>query len=505
MSERTYVAAIDQGTTSTRCILFDRHGIPAFSHQLEHQQMYPRPGWVEHDPLEIWDRTMDVVREVMKQADCTAAQISAVGITNQRETVVAWDPETGKPYCNAVVWQDLRGTEFIDSLIEEGGIDLLRGQTGLPLSPYFAGSKIHWMVENLPEVKQAVADHRVYFGTIDSWLIWNLTGGVNGGAFVTDVTNASRCLMMDIRKLTWDASLAELFHIEVENLPEIRASLNDCYGYTLAEGPFGGEIPICGILGDQQAALFGQACFREGQGKNTYGTGCFLLVNTGNRLPVSDHGLLTTVAYQRKGDKPVYALEGAIAVAGSLVQWMRDSIKLVDSAPAIDRLAESVPDNGGVYFVPAFSGLFAPYWESSARGLIAGLTGYVNSGHLARAVLEATAYQAKDIFDAMENDSGVPIQELRVDGGMSKSDVLMQFQADMLQVPVIRPQISETTALGAAYAAGLSTGFWKDLDDLAGHWKEDHRWKPEMGLEQRDRHLHQWRKAVERSKHWSEE
>lgn len=504
MSKEIYVAAIDQGTTSSRCILFDHTGQPRYSHQLEHRQIYPKPGWVEHDPMEILERTEEVIAGAMKKAGCGAHQIAGAGITNQRETVVAWDPKTGKPYYHAVVWQDLRGSDFIDSMIADGGIDQLRSQTGLPLSPYFAGSKIRWITDNIPQVRSAVKSGNVYFGTIDSWLIWNLTGGPDGGVFITDVTNASRYMMMDISTLTWDEELAQRFGITSACLPEIRPSMGECYGTTIDHSAFGGPVPLCGILGDQQAALFGQACFTAGQGKNTYGTGCFLLVNTGTDLPVSNHGLLTTVAYQRGKQKPVYALEGSIAVSGSLVQWMRDSIGLVESAPAIDRLAESVEDNGGVYFVPAFSGLFAPYWESSARGLIAGLTGYVKAGHLARSVLEATAFQTKDIFDAMEQDSGVRILELRVDGGMSNSDVLMQFQSDILNVPVIRPRVTETTALGAAYAAGISQGVWDSHDDLSQYWKEDKRWSPDMSRKTRDDHMKQWSKAVDRSKNWSD-
>ncbi len=499
-----YIGSIDQGTTSTRFMLFDEQGVSVASSQLEHRQRYPKPGWVEHDAVEIWEKTQTVIMNVIRESGIRPDEIAGIGITNQRETIVVWDPATGKPLHHAIVWQDLRGSDFIDSRISNGGIDQLRESTGLPLSPYFSGSKIRWMVDHVEGISHAVTQGKAYIGTIDSWLIWNLTGGVDGGVFVTDVTNASRYLMMDIEKFQWDQGLVEYFGAEVSCLPEIRSSFHDSYGKTTKEGPFKAEIPLCGILGDQQAALFGQACFSRGQGKNTYGTGCFLLVNTGERLSVSRHGLLTTPAYRSGSDAPVYALEGSIAVSGSLVQWMRDSIGLVDSAPEIDRMAESVDDNGGVYFVPAFSGLFAPYWDSSARGTITGLTGYAKAGHLARAVLEATAYQTRDIFDAMEKDSGVPIKELKVDGGMSKSDVLMKFQSDILQVPVIRPVIRETTALGAAYAAGLSVGFWNSLDDLASLWKEDTRWEPDMDEETRKEKLRMWKKAVERSRGWTD-
>ncbi len=500
-----YVAAIDQGTTSTRCILFDHEGNAVCSHQLEHRQIYPKPGWVEHDALEIWQRVQETVRAVLEKASCSAENILSVGITNQRETVVAWDPETGRPYYHAIVWQDMRGSEYIDELIREGGIGLLQEQTGVPLSPYFAGSKIKWLTEHVPEIQKAVDSGRVYFGTIDSWLIWNLTGGVNGGIFATDVTNASRYLMMDIRDLSWDPELTKRFGVRPELLPEIRASFGESWGMTVKGGPFGKEVPICGILGDQQAALFGQACFQIGQGKNTYGTGCFLLMNTGEQYAVSSNGLLTTVAYQQQGRAPVYALEGSIAVAGALIQWLRDNIGLVRSAPEINTLAASVPDNGGVYFVPAFSGLYAPYWDADARGTVIGLTGYADSGHLARAVLEATAFQTKDIVDAMEKDASIPIRELRVDGGMSQSDILMEYQADILQVPVIRPKNKETTALGAAYAAGLSAGFWNTLDDLAGHWEEECRWEASMPLDERDRQVKKWHRAVGRAKQWETE
>ncbi|MCF7946154.1 MAG: glycerol kinase GlpK [Spirochaetia bacterium] len=503
--EKKFIGSIDQGTTSTRFILFDHSGNLAASHQLEHKQYYPKPGWVEHDPLEIWENTKTTIKETLKKAGVSGDEIAGIGITNQRETIIAWDPATGRPLYNAIVWQDLRGKQFIDSLIEEGGIDRLRAKTGVPLSPYFSGSKIRWMMDNVEGLKERAENGEAYIGTIDTWLVWNLTGGKDGGALVTDVTNASRYLTMDIETLTWDDELLKLFSVPQKALPEIRSSMRDIYGYTESSSVFGAQIPVCGILGDQQAALFGQACFSKGQSKNTYGTGCFLLENTGEELCQSQYGLLTTVAYRSGDDKPVYALEGSIAVAGSLIQWMRDNIGLVDSAPEIDKLAESVEDNGGVYFVPAFAGLFAPYWRSDARGVITGLTGYVKAGHLARAVLESTAFQAKDLFDAMEKDSGIKLREIKVDGGMTKSAVFMQFQADILNIPVIRPVIAETTALGSAYAAGLSTGFWNSLEELAAQWKEDKHWDPMMGEDERDKKLAFWHKSIERSMNWIEE
>ena len=502
MVKKSYVGALDQGTTSTRCILFNQEGTIVASHQLEHKQIYPKPGWVEHNPQEIWERSETVIIETLKKAGVTVEDISSMGITNQRETVLAWNPKTGKPYYNAIVWQDLRGSDFINTLIANGGIDRFRDKTGLALSPVFAGSKFRWMLDNVAGLRDAAAAGDAVFGTIDTWLVWNLTGGVNGGKLITDVTNASRYLCMDISTLQWDAELMSIFGVSEDMLPEICPSVGEIYGYTTETGPFKGALPVCGILGDQQAALFGQACFTKGLGKNTYGTGCFLLVNTGENLCASTQGLLTTVAYQIKGQKPIYALEGSIAVAGSLVQWIRDNIGLVSSAPEVDTLAESVEDNGGVYFVPAFSGLFAPYWRSDARGVITGLTGFATSAHIARAVLESTAFQAKDIFDAMAKDSGIDIVALKVDGGLTNSKPLMQFQADILHIPVIRPVVVETTALGAAYAAGLSTGFWKNLDELEAQWQEAKRWEPKMDEAESSEKVRLWHKAVERTLNW---
>jgi len=502
MQER-YIAAIDQGTTSTRCILFDHEGHPVSSAQLEHRQIFPRPGWVEHDPLEIWQKTNDVIRTTVQKSGVTADRIEALGITNQRETVVCWNRRTGEPYYNALVWQDARTADIIDEFAGSDGPDRFRNKTGLPLATYFSASKMKWILDNVPEIRRKGEAGEAVFGTIDTYIIWQLTGGPGKGAFVTDVTNASRTLLMNLETLSWDDELLEAFTVPEVMLPEIRSSsAAEPYGYTTPEGPFNGRVPICGILGDQQAALFGQACFGKGSSKNTYGTGCFLLENTGENLIVSRHGLLTTVAYRVGREKPVYALEGSIAVAGALVQWARDNLGLIEQSPEINELAQKVQDSGGVYIVPAFSGLFAPYWHSDARGVITGLTGYVNKHHLARAVLEATAFQTRDIFAAMEKDSGITVTSLKVDGGMTASEILMQFQADILGVPVIRPRVTETTALGAAYAAGLSTGFWKDRAELATHWKEDNRWLPAMDDEEKKIKMEFWRKAVQRTMDW---
>ncbi|NQT61209.1 MAG: glycerol kinase GlpK [Bacteroidetes bacterium] len=502
--KQQYIGAIDQGTTSTRFILFNKNGVLIASHQLEHKQIFPKPGRVEHDPMEIWDNTVVVIQKTLEKSGIAADEISGIGITNQRETVVAWDPKTGKHYYNAIVWQDLRGKPFIDGLIAEQGIDGLREKTGLTLSPYFAGSKIRWMLDNVEGLRRKASEGKVMFGTMDTWLIWNLTGGTSGGICITDFTNASRYQLMDLAKLCWDKELLDLYEIPENSLPEIKPSMGIIYGYTDTTILAGGSVPLCGILGDQQSALFGQACFSEGMAKNTYGTGCFLLVNTGEKLCQSTQGLLTTAAYHKAGEIPKYALEGSIAVAGSLVQWVRDNLGLVKTAPELDVLAESVEDNGGVYFVPAFSGLFAPYWRSDARGVIAGLTGYANSGHIARAVLEATAYQAYDIFGAVEKDSGIHLNELRVDGGLTNSRLLMQFQADILNIPVVRPAVKETTALGAAYAAGLSTGYWESEEELSRQWREDLRWTPGMGEQERTALIRDWHKAVERTLNWSD-
>ncbi len=497
-----YVGSLDQGTTSTRFILFDEKGkIKAFD-QLEHRQIFTRPGWVEHNPVEIWKSCCTVIKNTLAKAKVKTTDIVAIGITNQRETVVAWEPVSGKVRHNAIVWQDLRGSDLINEIKRNEDVTQLQHKTGLIASPYFSASKIAWMLENDPNMRRDAEKGDVVFGTIDSFLVWNLTGGANKGKVVTDATNASRYMLMDIEKLVWDESLLKLFNIPVESLPEIGSSIGQIYGMTTKEGPFASEIPVCGILGDQQAALFGQACFDVGQMKSTYGTGCFLLTNIGSEISFSSRGLLTTVAFKEVGKEPVYALEGSIAVAGSLVQWARDNHKLVKSAPELDRLAESVEDCGGVYIVPAFSGHFAPYWRSDARGVIAGLTGYATSAHICRAVLEATAFQVKDIFDAMRADSNIDIEVLKVDGGMTNSRPLMEFQADLLGIPVIRPSIVETTALGAAYAAGLSVGLFNSFEQLSSQWQEKSRWVPTMESSVRDEKVKFWNKAIQRTLDW---
>ena len=505
MAGKKYVGSIDQGTTSTRFILFDADGAPVASHQLEHQQLYPKPGWVEHDATEIWHRTDRVIRQTIQHAGIEGGEIVAVGITNQRETTVIWDKTTGKPLCNAIVWQDTRTDDIVEMLAKHEGIDRFRETTGLPLATYFAGPKIRWLLENDSVVAAAVRDGRAAAGTIDSWLLWNLTGGIDGGVHVTDVTNASRTLLMDLETFSWSPMILDEIGIPEAILPTIKPSIcGGGFGMTRTDGPFGSEIPILGVLGDQQAALFGQACFDAGSSKNTYGTGCFLLMNTGTDLVHSEYGLISTVAYLSDGGKPHYALEGSIAVAGALVQWLRDNLGLIERSADIELLASGVEDSGGVYFVPAFSGLFAPHWRPDARGLIAGLTGYAQAGHIARAVLESTAFQTFDIVEAMQKDTGVSIDTLKVDGGMVVNDMLMQFQADVLDVPVVRPKVPETTALGAAYAAGLASGFWNSQDELRSHWAQDKSWKPSMKSKDRETRIRYWRKAVDRSFAWVE-
>ena len=500
-----YIAAIDQGTTSTRCILFNRRGETASAHQLEHTQIFPKPGWVEHDPLEIWQRTQDVVRSALDKADATARDIAAVGITNQRETTVVWNRRTGKPYANAIVWQDTRTDKICADLGKEQGQDRFRGQTGLPLATYFAGPKVRWLLDNVPGLREDAARGDALFGTIDTWLIWNLTGGVHGGSHVTDVSNAARTLLMSLEGTAWNDEILGAMGIPKSMLPAIRPSSDGTYyGYTMVDGPFGGRIPVCGDLGDQHAAMVGQACFAPGEAKNTYGTGCFMLINTGTQIVPSNCGLLTTVCY-RFGDEPtVYALEGSIAIAGALVQWLRDNLRIIDQSGEVENLARTVDDNGGVYFVPAFSGLFAPYWRSDARGVIVGMTRFVHRGHIARAALEATAYQVREVLDAMRADSGVDLQSLKVDGGMVNNELLMQFQADVLGVPVVRPKVSETTALGAAYAAGLAVGFWQNVDEMRANWGQDRAWLPSTDDTARTLLYAQWKKAVTRTFDWVE-
>lgn len=493
-----YVAAIDQGTTSTRFMVFDHDGNEVGRHQLEHEQIMPRPGWVEHDAGQIWANTCTAVVEGLKAAGITADQLDAVGITNQRETTVVWNRRTGEPYGHAIVWQDTRTADFAAQLDEDSGV-VFRDKSGLPPAAYFAGGKLRWILDNVDGVREAARAGDALFGTIDSWLLWNLTGGLH----LTDVTNASRTMAMNLETLDWDDELVGLLGVERSMLPEIRPS-SQVYGTTSADGPFGAEVPIAAILGDQQAALVGQACFEPGMVKNTYGTGNFVLLNTGGRQVRSRAGLLTTVAYQFGGQPPVYALEGSIAVTGSAIQWLRDQLRVFDSAADSERLAAEVTDNGGVYFVPAFSGLFAPYWRSDARGVIVGLSRYNTLSHVARAALEAICYQSKDVVDVMVQEAGVDVSVLRVDGGITANELCMQIQADILGVEVSRPRVIETTCLGAAYAAGLAVGFWESTDEVAAKWSESKRWSPQWADYQRDAGHHEWKKAVERTLGWIE-
>ncbi|HKG52086.1 MAG TPA: glycerol kinase GlpK [Actinomycetales bacterium] len=498
-----FVAAIDQGTTSTRCMIFDHDGAVASVAQLEHQQIFPRAGWVEHDAAEIWTNTREVVARALASADLSAEDVQVIGITNQRETTLVWDKTTGKPVYNAIVWQDTRTERICQQLGElGGGAERYKDRVGLPLATYFAGPKARWVLDNVEGAREKAENGDLLFGTMDSWLVWNMTGGPEGGIHITDVTNASRTLMMDLDTLDWDEEIVGEMGLPMSMLPQIRSS-SEVYGNTRERGVLRG-VPIAGILGDQQAATFGQVCFEPGTAKNTYGTGNFLLLNTGTEKVMSRNGLLTTVCYRIGEEAPVYALEGSIAVTGSLVQWLRDNVGLISSAAEIEELAKGVEDNGGAYIVPAFSGLFAPYWRSDARGVIVGLTRYVNKGHLARAALEATAYQSREVVEAMDADSGVALTELKVDGGMVVNDTLMQFQADLLDVPVIRPVVTETTALGAAYAAGLAVGFWADQDELRRQWAEDKRWTPSMDADQREKLYGRWKQAVQRTLDWAE-
>ncbi len=495
------IAALDQGTTSTRCILFNQSGEIVVSNQKEHQQIYPQPGWVEHDPIEIWQNTVEVIEGALSEGDLKVTDLAALGITNQRETTVVWSKSTGEPVCNAIVWQDTRTDAICQDLGLEGGQDRFRGTAGLPLSTYFSGPKIKWILQNIPGVKTLADQGDLLFGNIDTWIIWNLTGSVNDGRHITDVTNASRTMLMDLKTLDWSPDILKSMGIPAQILPRICSS-SELFGEAVS--PFEG-LPISGILGDQQAALFGQTCFDPGDAKNTYGTGCFLLLNSGGNPTISKHGLLTTLAYKIGNQDPVYALEGSIAIAGALIQWLRDNLGLIKKSSEVEELARQVTDNGGIYFVPAFSGLFAPYWQSNARGVITGLTSYINKAHIARAALEATAFQTKEILEAMEKDTGINLKSLKVDGGMVRNELLMQFQADLLNVPVIRPTITETTALGAAYAAGLAVGFWKDLDVLRAYWKEDHTWVPDMSDQDRLTQYNLWKKAVSKSFNWLSE
>jgi glycerol kinase len=495
-----YAAAIDQGTTSTRFMVFDHEGRVVCYDQKEHEQIYPKPGWVEHDPMEIWERTQSVIRGALEKGNIDPKDLAAVGVTNQRETAVVWDKKTGKPLYNAIVWQDTRTDTIINEFAKQGGQDRFREQVGLPLATYFSGPKVKWILDNVEGARAAADRGDAVFGNIDTWVIWNLTGGVNGGVHVTDVTNASRTMLMDLKTLDWDADIMKVMGIPRSMLPAIRSS-SEVYG--TATGALAG-IPVAGDLGDQQAATVGQTCFGVGEAKNTYGTGCFMILNTGEELVPSKSGLLTTLCYKIGNAKPVYALEGSIAITGALVQWLRDNLGMITSSAEVESLAGTVEDNGGTYFVPAFSGLFAPYWKSDARGAIVGLTRYVNKGHIARAVLEATAWQTREVLDAMEKDSGVSLKALKVDGGMVFNNTLMQFQSDVLGVPVIRPKVAETTALGAAYAAGLATGFWSNLEDLRQNWQIDHTWEPKMDEADRERQYKMWKKAVTRTFDWVE-
>ena len=493
-----YVGALDSGTTSTRFMIFDRRGRVVAVDQKEHSQIFPQPGWVEHDPLEIRARMFEVIDGALAKGGLTAKDLVSVGITNQRETAVVWDPVTGLPLHNAIVWQDTRTADLVADLGGDIGQDRFRSKTGLPLATYFAGPKLTWLLDNVAGLRRAAEEGRAVFGTVDSWVIWNLTGGIETGVHVTDVTNASRTMLMDLDSLEWDDELLGAMRIPAAMLPEIVPSVGPI---GVATGSLAG-VSVAGILGDQQAALFGQTCFAPGDAKNTYGTGCFMLLNTGTTRVDSEAGLLTTVGYKIGQEAPVYALEGSIAMTGALVQWLRDNLRIIERSEDVEALAGTVEDNGGVYIVPAFSGLFAPHWRSDARGVIAGLTRFATDAHLARAVLEATAFQTREVLDAMREDSGVELTGLRVDGGMVVNDLLMQFQADILDVEVVRPLVSETTALGAAYAAGLAVGYWDDLADLQANWGEGKSWRPQMQSTERDSMLTSWKKAVQRTLDW---
>jgi glycerol kinase len=496
----THIVAIDQGTTSTRAVVVDHAGAIVSVGQHPHEQIFPKAGWVEHDPMEIWHNTQEVIGMALGKAGLTRHDVAAIGITNQRETAVVWDRSTGKPVYNAIVWQDTRTQDLVDALAADGGVRRFSETTGLPLATYFSATKIAWILDHVDGARARAEAGELLFGTIDTWVLWNLTGGVNGGVHATDVTNASRTLLMDLRTLDWDDALLAAFGVPRAMLPEIRSSA-EVFGHAYP-GSLLREVPVAGILGDQQAATFGQAAFEAGASKNTYGTGNFLIVNTGEHIVASQHGLLTTVAYRLGDEAPRYALEGSVAVTGSLVQWLRDNLGLISSSGEVETLAASVPDTGGAYIVPAFSGLFAPYWRPDARGAIVGLTRFITRAHLARAALESTAFQTREVLDAADSEVPVPIAELRVDGGMTGNELLMQFQADILGIPVVRPKIIETTALGAAYAAGLAVGFWSSREELTALWNEDRRWLPAMDEVERERRLRVWKKAVTRTLDW---
>jgi glycerol kinase len=502
MTTPLYVAAIDQGSTGTRAMIFDHAGQVVSFHYEEHRQIYPQPGWVEHNACEIWDKTRSTIQAALSKRGIDAAHLAAIGITNQRETTLVWNPKTGEPYHNAIVWQDTRTQPICQKLIDAKRETLLRDKTGLPIATYFSAPKLQWLLENVPGLRMSAERGQAVFGNMDTWIIWNLTGGPNGGVHVTDYTNASRTMLLNLRTLDWDDELLTLFNIPRAMLPNIRPSSDpQTYGYTNADGPFAGHVPICGDLGDQQAALFGQVGFDVGDAKNTYGTGCFMLLNTGGEIVPSKSGLLTTVA---SNGKTCYALEGSIAIAGAAVQWLRDNLKLINNAADTETIGQSVEDTGGVYFVPAFNGLFAPHWDMYARGVLVGLTRYTTRAHIVRATLEAICYQTREVLDAMEKDSGVRLKSLKVDGGAVKNNFLMQLQADILGEQVVRPTVNETTALGAAYAAGLATGFWKSLSELKENWGVDRTFDARWSQARREQGYAGWKRAVERSKNWVE-
>jgi glycerol kinase len=500
---REFIAAIDQGTTSTRCMIFDHDGAEVGRHQLEHEQILPKPGWVEHNPVEIWERTASVIMSALNKTKLSSGDLAALGITNQRETALVWNKTTGRPYYNAIVWQDTRTDRIASALDRDGRGDVIRRKAGLPPATYFSAGKVQWILENVDGVRADAEKGDAIFGTPDTWVLWNLTGGPRGGVHVTDVTNASRTMLMNLETLDWDDELLSFFGIPRQMLPQIKpSSYPQSYGETRDDGPVAGRVPLTGILGDQQAAMVGQVCLSAGEAKNTYGTGNFLLLNTGEKMVRSENGLLTTVCYQFGDAKPVYALEGSIAVTGSAVQWLRDQLGIISGAAQSEALARQVSDNGGVYFVPAFSGLFAPYWRSDARGAIVGLSRFNTNAHLARATLEAICYQSRDVVDAMEADSGVHLEVLKVDGGITANDLCMQIQSDVLGVDVVKPVVAETTALGAAYAAGLAVGFWASPDDLRANWQEGKRWSPQWGDDERATGYAGWQKAVKRTLDW---
>ena len=495
-----FIGSLDQGTSSTRFIIFDSQGSIVGQHQLEHSQILPEAGWVEHDAAQIWSRTQEVIVGALKAARLTGSDLSAIGITNQRETTVIWDKSTGAPLSNAIVWQDTRTQTFLNSLSAQAK-EKITFKTGLAIAPYFSASKMNWFIKNKPEVATAISNGNALVGTIDSWLVWNLTGGTRGGVHITDVTNASRTLLMNLETLDWDDELLEIFAVPRSILPAIKSS-SEIYGNTDPAGPFGTSIPISGILGDQQAAMVGQACFSRGESKTTYGTGNFALVNTGTEIVRSKNGLLTTVCFKFGSEPTHYALEGSVAVTGSAIQWLRDQLQIIGAAPDVEALASSVVDNGGVYFVPAFSGLFAPYWRNDARGVIVGLTRAATKAHIARAALEAICYQTREVLDAMAADSGVKLPEMRVDGGITANSLCMQMQSDIMGIDVVRPQIIETTALGAAYAAGLAVGVYKDVSQLRSQWKEGRRWSANKSSDLATTGFNKWKKAIERTLNW---